>query len=111
MLQAHQTEVLVVGAGPVGMLTALLLSKAGIHVKIIDREPRTASRTYACALHPRTLQLTDRLGLTEEILALGRVVKTVAFYEGETRRAEVSLAKLPADHPYAVVLPQSAFEG
>jgi 2-polyprenyl-6-methoxyphenol hydroxylase-like FAD-dependent oxidoreductase len=38
------------------------------------------------------------------------VVKTVAFYEGEARRAEVSLSKLPASHPFVVVLPQSAFE-
>jgi ribulose 1,5-bisphosphate synthetase/thiazole synthase len=38
LLREQQTEVLVVGAGPVGMLTALLLSKGGVSVRIIDQE-------------------------------------------------------------------------
>jgi 2-polyprenyl-6-methoxyphenol hydroxylase-like FAD-dependent oxidoreductase len=110
MLQQPRTEVLVAGAGPVGMLTALLLSKAGIRVKIVDLEGRTASRTYACALHPQVLDLMDQLGLYDDILAASHAVKTVAFYEGETRRAEAALGKLPARHPFMLVLPQSTFE-
>ena len=57
-----RTEVLVVGAGPVGLCTALLLAEAGIETVIIDRETRTAARSYACALHPGSLELLDRLG-------------------------------------------------
>ena len=62
MLRHEQTEVLVTGAGPVGMLTALLLARGGVRVRIIDQDWRTASRTYACALHPHSLKLLDKLG-------------------------------------------------
>jgi 2-polyprenyl-6-methoxyphenol hydroxylase-like FAD-dependent oxidoreductase len=110
MQREERTEVLVVGAGPVGMLTALLLSEAGIQVRIIDHEFRTASRTYACALHTRTLKLLDRLGLSSEVMQLGRRVGQVALYEGEVRRAEAKLSQLPVDFPFVLVLPQSAFE-
>ena len=40
-MREERTEVLVVGAGPVGLLTAILLAEAGIEVRIIDREERT----------------------------------------------------------------------
>ena len=71
-MREERTEVLVVGAGPVGLLTAILLAEAGIEVRIIDREERTASRSYACALHPRTLRLLDGMGLAAPALAAGR---------------------------------------
>jgi 2-polyprenyl-6-methoxyphenol hydroxylase-like FAD-dependent oxidoreductase len=110
MLRQERTEVLVVGAGPVGMLTALLLSRGGVRVRIIDQEWRTASRTYACALHPRTLQLLDGVGLASEVLDSGRRVGTVAFYESASRRAEAKLAQVSSPFPFVLVLAQSAFE-
>ena len=106
-MREDQTEVLVVGAGPVGLLTALLVAEAGMDVRIIDREPRTTTRSYACALHPRVLGLLKRVGVEEAVLGQGRQVKRMAFYDGLTRRAEISVS--PA--PYLVILPQSALEG
>lgn len=110
MSRADETEVLVIGAGPVGMLTALLLAQEGIQVKIIDTEQRTATHSYACVLHPATLQLLDRVGLATELRKLGCPVNTVAFYEGESRRAELKLSELPGPFPYALALPQSELE-
>jgi 2-polyprenyl-6-methoxyphenol hydroxylase-like FAD-dependent oxidoreductase len=105
-----KTEVLVVGAGPVGMLTAIALAESGVRVKIIDQESRPAAHSYACALHPATLRLLDRWGLATEILKRGRQLDTVAFYDGDSRRAEIRYAKLSSGFPYAVVLPQSELE-
>lgn len=99
-----------VGAGPVGMLTGLLLAKNGVRVRIIDQDSRTASRTYACALHPRTLELLDRLGIGRSVFEAGRPVKTVAFYEGDTRHGEARLSELPGPFKSVVVVAQSAFE-
>jgi len=111
MFWEDKTEVLVVGAGPVGMVTALLLGKGGVSVRIIDQEWHTAAHSYACALHPRSLALLQQLGVGAEVLRLGRRLDTFAFYEGERRRAELKLSALGGEFPFMVVVPQDAFEG
>ena len=110
MRRVDQTEVLVAGAGPVGMFTALRLAESGIAVQLIDQESRTAGRSYACALHPRTLQLLDEAGVAREAIQRGQRIETVAFYEGPLRRAEVKLSRLPGAFPFVLVLPQSILE-
>jgi 2-polyprenyl-6-methoxyphenol hydroxylase-like FAD-dependent oxidoreductase len=103
-------EVLVVGAGPVGLAAALLLARAGVQTEIVDQESRTTTRSYACALHPRTLALLKSLGLLDSVLARGRRIRKVAFFDGETRRTEIDLLHVNSEHPYLLVLPQGEFE-
>ena len=109
--QEHESEVLVVGAGPVGMMTELNLADAGIRVQIIDTEPGIAAHSYACALHPASFQLLNNAGLGEEILGNGRRIDRIAFYEGESRRTEIWLEDIAPSFPFLVVLPQSTLEG
>jgi 2-polyprenyl-6-methoxyphenol hydroxylase-like FAD-dependent oxidoreductase len=110
MRRDDETEVLVVGAGPVGMFTALRLAQGGIAVRLIDQESRTAGRSFACALHPRTLQLLDEAGVARDAIQHGQRIETVAFYEGALRRAEVKLSALPVKFPFVLVLAQSILE-
>jgi 2-polyprenyl-6-methoxyphenol hydroxylase-like FAD-dependent oxidoreductase len=111
MLQQESTEVLVVGAGPVGLLTAALLAEQGIRVSIIDEQWRPTVHSYACALHAQSLRLLDELDLTSELLKHGRILKKLAFYEGKARELEVDLSQAPGQHPCLLVVAQSAFEG
>jgi 2-polyprenyl-6-methoxyphenol hydroxylase-like FAD-dependent oxidoreductase len=110
MRRDDQTEVLVVGAGPVGMFTALRLAQGGLAVQLIDQESRTAGRSYACALHPRTLELLDEAGVAREAIQRGQRIDTVAFYEGALRRAEARLSGLAEKFPFVLVLAQSILE-
>lgn len=110
MVLKKETEVLVVGAGPVGMFAALELAERGIAVELVDESWRTAARSYALALHPRSLQLLDAMGLLEELLQHGHRVDSVAFYEGGERRAEVALADVLDTLPFLLVLPQDRLE-
>ena len=109
-MRKEQTEVLVVGAGPVGLATALLLAEAGAEVQIIDREAQTAARSYACALHPATLKLLERLGLASALIEQGRKVQTVGLFEGQNRRAVLNLAEGGGDFSYMLIVPQNTFE-
>ena len=104
-------EVLVVGAGPVGLFAALTLSELGIRVQIVDQERRPAARSYALALHPETLRLLAEVGLAEELLPMAHRVSTMAFYEGQERKAAVDLSVLQATLPCVAVLPQQTLEG
>jgi len=110
-MRQTQSEVLVVGAGPVGLWTALVLAERGLEVALIDREAKTTARSYACALHPGTLRLLDRLGLAQSAIERGRRIECLAFYQGDQRHAEIHLSKLGCEFPFLLVLPQSALEG
>lgn len=110
MPQQNQTEVLVVGAGPVGMMTALLAAQHGLRTTIIDQKSRTARHSYACALHPASLALLARAGILPDVIKLGLRVETVALFDGTARQTRIKLSDLPGQHPFAVVLPQFLLE-
>src|SRR3954453_490667 len=107
----ERPEVLVAGAGPVGLMAALVLAEQGIQVQIVDQEKRPAARSYALALHPQSLRLLDEVGLADELLARAHRIERLAFYEGMERRAELDFTALPAEFPYIAVLPQQILEG
>jgi 2-polyprenyl-6-methoxyphenol hydroxylase-like FAD-dependent oxidoreductase len=84
-------EVLVVGAGPVGLCAALTLAKHGIPVMVVDREWRTGAHSYALALHPHSLMLLAELGILDEVLAAAHRVRRIGLYDDCGRRAEVAV--------------------
>lgn len=110
MFRKHP-DALVVGAGPIGLMSALQLAERGHSVEIIDEEWRTGAHSYALALHPGSLELLDEMGLAAELIRQGSKVQTLAFYEGPDRKAEINLAQLPSDFPYVLVLAQDILEG
>src|SRR5690349_23591485 len=95
MKHKSKTEVLVVGAGPVGMTVALLLARAGIKVQVIDEAERSTVRSYSCGLHPHSLTLFRELGIEEALERVGHRVDRIAFYDGAERKAEIDLSQLP----------------
>lgn len=110
MFSHPNPEVLVVGAGPVGLVAALFLQQHGVRVEIIDMHRRTAQHSYALAIHPRTLRILDEAGLAEELISAGRKLTKVAYYEGRERRAEIDYSSLAAKYPYLLVVRQSLLE-
>ena len=110
MFRHPDPEVLVVGAGPVGLVSALFLQQHGVRVEVIDMKPRTTQHSYALAIHPRTLRILDEAGLSERLIGAGRKLTKVAYYEGRERRAEIDYSALASKHPYLLVVRQSLLE-
>ena len=88
MLGKKSPEVLVIGAGPVGLMAALVLAKQEIRVEIIDKQWRTGGRSYALALHTRSLQLLEELGLLDRLLAKAYKVDRIGLYDETAQRAK-----------------------
>jgi 2-polyprenyl-6-methoxyphenol hydroxylase-like FAD-dependent oxidoreductase len=110
MFRHPDPQVLVVGAGPVGLVAALFLQQHGVRVEIVDTHQRTTQHSYALAIHPRTLQVLDEAGLSDGLIDAGRKLTKVAYYEGRERRAEIDYSALATTHPYLLVIRQSLLE-
>ncbi|KAI9030670.1 FAD binding domain-containing protein [Phycomyces nitens] len=74
----EESEVLIVGAGPVGLYTALVLSRMGISVRIIDKADNLNTTNPAVLWAPRSLQLFQSLGVANQIINQG--LKHWRFY-------------------------------
>lgn len=93
-------EVLVAGAGPVGLLAALTLAQKGIRVRIVDRGVWACSHSYALALHPHSLRLLHEFGLARAIIDSSIPVRDIVLYDGTSAMANIELED---DHPFNMV--------
>jgi 2-polyprenyl-6-methoxyphenol hydroxylase-like FAD-dependent oxidoreductase len=101
MVEQAKDRVIVAGAGPVGLVTALRLANAGIAVTLIEREPALQRDLRASTLHPPTLEMLDTLGLTEPLLAQGLEAPTWQVRRHETHeKAVFDLAVIAGDTRY-----------
>jgi 2-polyprenyl-6-methoxyphenol hydroxylase-like FAD-dependent oxidoreductase len=95
-------DVIVVGAGPTGLLLAGDLAQAGIAVTVLERRAQESNLTRAFAVHARTLETLDARGLADELVATGQPVPELRLLG----RVRVDLSRLPSRFPYLLVTPQ-----
>lgn len=107
MISSHSTaRVIIVGAGPVGMICALALNRRGIPVTVLESEPTPVKDQRAATIHPSTLEMLDELGITEKIRAHSLVSSTYRFHDRPTGSlvAEFDLDRLANEIRFPYVL-------
>ena len=105
-LSEVRTQVLVVGAGPVGLAAALALRQLGVNVRVIDQQSAHRARTFPVVLHPQTLRHLAELGVAATLLWRGRTVQRLAVYTEYERRAVLDLPAAAGVATGALTLPQ-----
>jgi len=108
-----ETDVLIAGAGPTGLVLALWLARKGVRVRIVDvaAEPGTTSR--ALAVQARTLELYRQLGLAEEVVARGRRLAAANLWVGGERRGHAAFGEMGvgiSPFPFGLIFPQDEHE-
>ena len=103
-------QVLVVGAGPVGLTMAAELARYGVGVRIVDKAAQRTDKSKALVLWSRTLELLDRMGCGASFVEAGRKVREADIISGGATIARVNFDGLKTPHPYALMLPQSETE-
>ena len=67
----ERRQVVIVGAGPVGLLTALGLARQGVEVTVLDSEPEVVKSPRAAVYFHTTISILDKLGLADDAHAIG----------------------------------------
>jgi 2-polyprenyl-6-methoxyphenol hydroxylase-like FAD-dependent oxidoreductase len=105
-----ELPVLVVGAGPVGLVAASELLRGGVPVRIVDRLPAPSPWSKAVAVHARSLEMLHAMGVDDRFVdACVRTVGATLMGDGN-ELAEVDFSRVDSRYPFAASLPQDVTE-
>ncbi|MHC8319584.1 FAD-dependent oxidoreductase [Pseudomonas sp. GB2N2] len=109
----NRSDVLIIGAGPTGLVLALWLSKLGLSVRILDKTSAPGTTSRALAVQARTLELYRQLDLTETVIQNGHRVAAANFWVRGEPVAHLPLTRVGEGlTPYAFleIFPQDQHE-
>ncbi|MEU4949448.1 FAD-dependent monooxygenase [Streptomyces lavendulae] len=104
------TDVLIVGAGPVGLTLAASLRQLGVVHVLIDRDTGAQTGSRAAALQPRSLEYLDRIGVAEHLVAAGERGRGFRVHDREHTLLHASYGDLDTPYPYVLLAPQQTTE-
>jgi 2-polyprenyl-6-methoxyphenol hydroxylase-like FAD-dependent oxidoreductase len=113
MATNFRNDVLIIGAGPSGLVLALWLNKLGVKVRIIDKAIGPGTTSRALLVHARTLELYRQLDLADAVVAAGYQAGVLNMWAGGKRRARVELGAIGfglTPFPWLEVFPQDEHE-
>ncbi|HZA93739.1 MAG TPA: FAD-dependent monooxygenase, partial [Gemmatimonadales bacterium] len=103
------TDVLIVGAGPTGLMLANQLARRGVRFRIIDRHAGPSLQTRALGVQARTLEIYAQLGIVQRALELGKRGVGANWWTGGRRVARLAIGDIGRDlspYPYLLILGQ-----
>lgn len=105
--------VLIVGAGPTGLVLALWLTQIGVNVRLIDQSEKQESTSRALVLHARTLEFYRQLGIVDEVLKKGFRFPHLNLWVNHHPKAKISIDEIGkgvSPFPYVIIFPQDQHE-
>lgn len=106
----NNLPVLIVGAGPTGLMMATVLARYGITFRIIDKKQERTLASNATWIQTRTLELFNQMGILEKFLKIGHRCAAINFYENGKHLSQLSLKYIDSLYPFILTLPQSHTE-
>jgi 2-polyprenyl-6-methoxyphenol hydroxylase-like FAD-dependent oxidoreductase len=104
------TDILVVGAGPVGMLAALLSAQRGLSVLLLEQSAARQVQSRAIGVTPPSLEIFRRIGLPEAFIERGVAVRDSGVYGRRMRLGTIDFAGLKSDFRFVLSIPQHRTE-
>ncbi|MFN4125264.1 FAD-dependent oxidoreductase [Pannonibacter indicus] len=105
-----KTDVLIVGAGPAGLATAIGLAERGVDFVIVDAQAEAQNTSRAAVIHAATLETLQALGLRDRIVARGIKVPHFRIRDRDRVIFETDFTTLPGATKHLVMIPQDETE-
>jgi 2-polyprenyl-6-methoxyphenol hydroxylase-like FAD-dependent oxidoreductase len=109
----RDTDVLIIGAGPTGLVLALWLTRLGVPVRIVDKTTESGTTSRAVAVQARTLEFYRQLRLADEVVERGRQAIAANLWVAGKKSARVLFGDMGvgiSPFPYALLFPQDEHE-
>lgn len=103
-------EILVVGAGPVGLVMASELMRHGVKCRVIDKNSQHAADSRAVGVQPRTLEVYEDMGIINQALELGRKISHINLHSNGKQLIHTQLKNLDSRYNFILNMPQSLTE-
>lgn len=103
-------EVLIVGAGPTGLMAAITLATRGISPRIIDQKSEPIKTSNALGIQPRTLEVWETLNIVKDALEQGHQLQGLTLSKPNHQIAQLFFTDLPTKFPFVLSLPQAKTE-
>ena len=107
---AMTTQVLIVGAGPVGLALRIELERLGVASMQIDKHAAGLNTSRAAVIHARTLEVLEPGGTVPALLAKSIKVPQFHVRDRERELLRIDFAGIPSSYPYALMCPQNMTE-
>lgn len=105
-MSSEMVDVLIVGAGPVGLLAAAELARHGLRPKLVERATQQSPYSKALGMHMRTMEILDGLGLLDEAKRRGHLVHAINAFSAGKRLFHLHLDIHESPTPYLLIIPQ-----
>lgn len=108
-----EEKILIVGAGPTGLVLALWLTKLGIPLRIIDKNSGPGETSRAMAVHARTLEFYQQIGIAHEVVSNGIIIEKIKLRKNDYEAASIylgSIGKNLSPFPFVLSFPQDEHE-
>lgn len=108
-----QTDVLIIGAGPTGLMCAALLKRSGITCRILDKHPYQVKESRALGIQARSMELFQKIGIVDKFLERGMIAKGAKAYLNGVEKLSVDfsdMARKDTPFPYVFFLSQAETE-
>lgn len=106
----EEAEVLIAGAGPVGLTLSLLLAQSGLRVSIVERRAERRDTSRAIGLMPPSLEIFERVGLAERFVNRGIPISHAQVHNGSRHLGTADFSRLDGPYPFVLALPQAETE-
>jgi len=105
-----EVDILIVGAGPVGLFLANECARRGLNWRLVEQRSSQSEHSKALAIFPRTLEIFDMAGVVDPFLKMANRVTSVAVIEGRRRLAHMRFEPEHTPYPFVAMVPQDVTE-